>query len=746
MSNNVFKNPIPMVTSNMANSVSQYRRSVLEDEVSRGLYRDGSSGYISESNAKTNAGNVIGSYLSKYAGVESISGSGGYRGSGGTVRQVPELYSPLWLLSNLNLPRDRATINGWCRSFFTLNPIVHNAILLHSTYPISKLTIKCKNEKVQDFFSHMCEELDLMNICVQMAQEYYTLGEVFVYAELDERAAKWSRLLIQNPDYIAVEHSVIAGEPNISLRPDENLKRIISSNRPADIQQRRKLDKNIIEHVKRGHNIPLSNFNIHHLARKIAPYDIRGTGLPVSCFRQLMLYDLLRESKFAQAHNMINPLTLVKIGNENYKPSPADLESWRDVFECHDEETEVLTDQGFKKFNEVIEYYETTSSIFNIPYVFGVRPKYNIKIACFNSESEAIEYHIPSAAHVYDYCSDMYHYTNDTIDIKVTPNHRMWIKKDNNWNFVEAKDINYNFTCYSTNNDSITADDKSNINKDNITKEKYNGKVWCFTVPTGLFITRRNGKITIQGNSAQYDKDFKIFCHEGVTVEKVGSQGGIIDTSNDITQLLKEIYIGLLIPQVLMDGGSDVTYANGGVTLDVLRQRYMQFRNMMTYWLRRKIFAPISKINEFYENRAGNKILVVPEVEWNHMSLFDTQDYINAVSQLTQGESKKASVQTLYKSLGLDWDHEQRNIREETIFEIRLQKEMEALKKMSLDEIRAIGPDDEIKEPIEEPLPGQGVPGETGGEEQFGGGGVPSGGAPPGGLELPPMGEAPAIE
>ena len=45
-------------------------------------------------------------------------------------------------------------------------------------------------------------------------------------------------------------------------------------------------------------------------------------------------------------------------------------------------------------------------------------------------------------------------------------------------------------TCYRT------------LYNHHIKREEYNGKVFCFTVePWGLFVTRRNGKITIQGNS-----------------------------------------------------------------------------------------------------------------------------------------------------------------------------------------------------------------------------------------------------
>ena len=433
----------PEASSHMSRMVSQYRREAMENEVVRGHFKEkGSTGYNLpfgfEDTLKTSAGNVIsnnagfgkfGESASPGVGVGGAAGAGSFRGSGGSLRQVPEIYSPLWLNSNLNLPRDRATINAWSRAFFALNPVVHNAISLHSTYPISKLSIKCKNEKIQAFFEDMIEEIDLMNICVQIAQEYWLLGESFVYAELDERSAKWSRLIIQNPDYIVVKHSVVAGEPIISLRPDENLKRIVNSNRSSDIQQRQRLSQGIIEHVKRGENIPLSNFYASHLARRISPYETRGTGLVTTCFRNLMLFDKLRESKFAQADNLINPLTLIKVGSEGFRPSSADLEGYREVFECHDEETEVLTDQGFKKFNEVIEFAEVADGTYNTPIISSVSPVSNTKIACFNSETDALEYHTPSAAHIYNYDGNMYHFAGEKIDICVTPNHDMWTKK-----------------------------------------------------------------------------------------------------------------------------------------------------------------------------------------------------------------------------------------------------------------------------------------------------------------------------
>jgi len=572
------RSTVPQVSALMAQGISSVRRDILSEEVDQGFFRDG-SGPSNKQNDLTHNSHVTASVgVKKYAQV--LSGGGNYRGGNGdTVKQTPEVYSPLWLNSNLNLPRDRATINAWCRSFYALNPFVHNAINLHSTYPISKLNIKCSNKDIEKFFNDMSEEIDLMNICVQIAQEYWLLGEAFVYSELDESKGKWSRLLIQNPDHMLVKRTVVTTDPIIMLRPDENLKNIVFSNKPTDIEQRKQLNQYIIDSVKRGENITLDNFHVSHLARRISPYEIRGTGLPVCIFRQLMLFDKLRESKYAQADNMINPLTLVKIGTdgpEGLHPTFGDLEAWRNIFE-----------------------------------------------------------------------------------------------------------------------------------------------------------------------EAQYDKDFKIFTHAGIDVQRVGYGQGIYDISGDITQIIKEIYVGLQVPPVLMDGGADTTYANGGVALDVLRQRYMQFRNMMSAWLKRQIFAPISKIQGFYDYSGGEKQLIVPEIDWNHMSLFDAGDYINTLVTLTQGQDdqKRASLHTLYRSMGLEFEDENRKIRKEAIQNAIVKKEKMALEALDLNSLRALDEEEEIPQAqTQQPGTENAVPGQMPSPTSMPGLDL---GAPPG-MSASPMPSGPA--
>ena len=506
--------------------------------------------------------------FSKTANIASSGGGSGAQG--GTVRLAPEVYSPLFQIANLQLPRDRITMNAWNRNFYDTHPLVHNCINLHATYPINKINIKCKDRKIEQFFNEMAEDIDLMGVLQAVALEFWKMGEVFPYAELDEAKGMWKAIIIQNPDYIHVKTAVLSGQSVISMRPDAALQRLVQSNNPADVQLRNQIDEQILYHIKKGNNIPLDNFHVSHLKMLSSPYDVHGTSLIVSIYKDLMLYDKLRESKFAQADNLVNPITLVKVGGAaegEYHPTDGDLEKWRQTFEA-----------------------------------------------------------------------------------------------------------------------------------------------------------------------AQYDKDFKIVTHAGVTVERVGAGGQIIDINNDMTQIVDNILYGLLTPKAVItqDGAA---FNSASIGLEVLKQRYESFRNLMAQWLVKKIFAPISEIQEFYEYKDGNKKLIVPEIEWNKMILFDMDNYINILNTLVG--TNTISKTTLFKSLGLTIEEERRQIKEEMIHQAIMAKEAEILQGLSLGALRALKSDEDIIEPTEAPLPG--TPG-TGSEES----GIPGAGAPLGGPGgMPPLGGPP---
>lgn len=491
-------------------------------------------------------------------------------GRGNSTHIAPELYSPLFLTQNLQLPRDRITANAWNRAYYETNPIVRNCINLHATYPISKLNIKCSDKKKEQFFSEMAEKIDLTTVVQHAALEFWKLGEAFVYSSFDTTSGMWDKVYLHNPDYISVKGSVIPGAVTISLRPDPELERIITSNDPAYARVRDQLDPRVINHVLQGEYIPLDSFNISHLKLLAAPYDVRGTSTIVSCWKDLMLYDKLREAKFVQADGMINPITLIKVGAsgpDGHYPSPEDLNAWRSVIE-----------------------------------------------------------------------------------------------------------------------------------------------------------------------EAQYDKDFKIVTHPDVTIDRVGYSGQVIDVTADFTMIMDNILMGLMVPKAIITQ-EGATYASASVALDVMRQRYNNFRTLMSNWLIQKIFAPIAEANDFYRYEGGQKKLIVPEIEWNQMTLYDLDNYIQHLAGLY--EKKIVSKKTLFRSLGLNVDDEHSHSREEAIQEAITAKEAAELQKLSLSELRTLDPDMPIieKEGVaDESTALPGVPGGPG-LDMGGAGGLDMGagaGGPPG--------------
>ncbi len=510
-------------------------------DVRRGEIREIKDPYNKQASSKS--GNpVVGVGMKKKADF-GLTNSGPSRG---VDRAIPEIYSPLFQVANLNLPRDRMTMNAWNRNFFDTHPIVRNAITLHASYPISKINVKCKHRNIEQFFNDMAERIDLFDAIAGVAFEFWKMGEAFPYAELDENNGIWSNIVIQNPDYVTVKKSGVSNMPIISLRPDEVLKKVVSSNHPSDMKLRSQIPDNIIHHIRKNEPIPLDNFNISHLKMLSSPYDVRGTSIIVSCYKDLMLYDKLRECKFAQADSLINPITLISVGGSGegeYHPTDAALESYRQIFE-----------------------------------------------------------------------------------------------------------------------------------------------------------------------EAQWDKDFKIITHAAMKVERVGASGAIVDTQNDFNFIRENLYAGLMVPKAIMDT-EGAAYASASVGLEVLRTRYVMFRNMLEKWLEKKIFAPISQIQGFFEYRNGEKVLIVPEVDWNHINLYDLNDYIQALGSYV--EKKQISTHTLYRSLGLNWEEEQRLIREETVRASIMGKEAAELQKMSLVELRALDPDEQIVESSKEsaPVPGEAAPG-----------------------------------
>lgn len=236
------------------------------------------------------------------------------------------------------------------------------------------------------------------------------------------------------------------------------------------------------------------------------------------------------------------PIFLAKLGDDNHAPTPqliqSILEKMRDA--SHKQEMAVpyyydisiLESKKSEKLREHLEYFrqqEVTALGIPMPYATGggeacysedtltltengwkfhYEIKKDEKIATFNPETKEIEYHNYLHKELFDYKGLMHHYDYVDIDILVTPKHKMyycineqgpWIKRPSE----EIKEDSINFLSCTEKEGKITIDNRcKKFNRSFDLKEtEYDGKVYCYEVPNHLYITKRNGAITIQGNT-----------------------------------------------------------------------------------------------------------------------------------------------------------------------------------------------------------------------------------------------------
>jgi DNA-directed RNA polymerase beta subunit/intein/homing endonuclease len=132
----------------------------------------------------------------------------------------------------------------------------------------------------------------------------------------------------------------------------------------------------------------------------------------------------------------------------------------------------------------------------------------NDLVYIYDPELNSMIYEQPQEIIYFDYDSNidgkLYQLKSSLLDLTVTPNHRMWVKENENYEFILAKD------CYNKNvtyNISLTNEIKEyTINKNDNYHNwiDYNGTVHCLTVRTGIFMVKKNNKPVWTGNSNRH--------------------------------------------------------------------------------------------------------------------------------------------------------------------------------------------------------------------------------------------------
>ncbi len=248
----------------------------------------------------------------------------------------PQITNPLLNPINFHLPYDYISLNAWIRYYDIFHPLIGNSIDMHAQYPISRFDlVDVDDPDIMHFYENMLEELDWFQFLLDMNREYWLMGECFPFGHWDHELNAWDEFVLMNPDMMVVKSLGFGSKATIrhEWKPPQEIRNLIHSNDPYDVELAGKIDPLIIQAVSQNKNIPLHPFNLTHIARKQHRYHPRGVSIILRVLKDLLYEDKLIDAQHRIADMHITPLIVYKLGdpNKSWLPSEGDLDDFRQL-------------------------------------------------------------------------------------------------------------------------------------------------------------------------------------------------------------------------------------------------------------------------------------------------------------------------------------------------------------------------------------------------------------------------------
>ena len=263
---------------------------------------------------------------------------GGPGGMGTSVsRQAPKLFSPFWQISTLQLPSEIKQRNRWRRFYFQYDPFVGRALELHAKYPLSNFSLRVLDEPgIEEEYEEISEDLDLFNLLLWIAQEYWVVGEAFPFGLWDSDDLRWQKFVLMNPDYLTVEWDpLVLRDPITKIAEWSPSLRMIVNNGPADANTgglyKRLMEEagDVVQCIRNNKPYALHPVAVSQVARRANYFDIRGQSIIDRALRILMYQDKLMEANMAIADRHVNIKEFYMLGEAGSPAQPEELEAFQ---------------------------------------------------------------------------------------------------------------------------------------------------------------------------------------------------------------------------------------------------------------------------------------------------------------------------------------------------------------------------------------------------------------------------------
>lgn len=251
--------------------------------------------------------------------------------SGGSLPSVLAINSPLAVFLYTLSRADRINLYNY---FHITDQFVGRAIELHAELPLSRLVIskphgpsQSQNREIEVIYSEMCKRLNLLDTLLEIAREYWSIGDVFIWHQWDEEIQEWDSIYVLPPQYCHViahpfhahKEFVIFARPlvdtssvrrmtdhdiwRISGSPDfDELLSELEDEIPADLRE-------ILDY---GEGQPLNTDPdngsfVVHLSRNKKPGEAYGHGVIERCLEPLLRKENLKNSQLRISSRNMSP-------------------------------------------------------------------------------------------------------------------------------------------------------------------------------------------------------------------------------------------------------------------------------------------------------------------------------------------------------------------------------------------------------------------------------------------------------
>ena len=154
-----------------------------------------------------------------------------------------------------------------------------------------------------------------------------------------------------------------------------------------------------------------------------------------------------------------------------------------------------------------------------------------------------------------------------------------------------------------------------------------------------------------QVDMALVDPDYSIIANYDIHWEEMGTQGRLLDATTESENVMNRLFAGLNVTRELLTG--EGTYSGSRITLEVMNNMYLMYREIIQDYVENYIFKPIAIKKGFIDyDEYGNEIVLYPRLSFTRLAIRDNQQFFDAAFQLYQKGS--ISIDLILDILNID--------------------------------------------------------------------------------------------